>query len=143
MKSNLAAVMRTFVAIIASAGALANMQVARRRRSAPEPRQPARSIRTGHGWVRRSVVAVRAPITVAGRRLATYRAAGDHEQERRAPMPKRRPDDDRPRRNVRFTNRGYSVDPREILESKSGKKILRQVRDNFPVKPATDAETNR
>lgn len=69
----------------------------------------------------------------------------DGEKEKRSPMSKRRTEDDRPRRNVRFTEKGYSVDPREILESSSAKKILRNVRENFPVKsaPATPAERNR
>ena len=58
-------------------------------------------------------------------------------------MSKRRSEDDRPRRNIRFTDNGYSVDPREILESKSAQEILRRVRENFPLKPATPAEKSR
>ena len=58
-------------------------------------------------------------------------------------MPKRRPRADRPLRNVRFTDKGYSVDPREILESRSAQEILRKVRDNFPVERANRPERNR
>lgn len=52
-------------------------------------------------------------------------------------MPKRRSQTDRPRRNVHFTNTGYSVDPLEILESKSAQRILRRVREKFPAVPSS------
>ena len=67
-------------------------------------------------------------------------------QETRSTMPKRRSEDDRPRRNVRFTDKGYSVDPGEILKSKSAQEILRNVRENFPAPPqgktSRDARTS-
>lgn len=58
-------------------------------------------------------------------------------------MPKRRSEDDRPRRNVRFTDKGYSVDPGEILKSKSAREILRNVRENFPAPPPSQDEPRR
>ncbi|WP_419947996.1 hypothetical protein [Candidatus Palauibacter sp.] len=58
-------------------------------------------------------------------------------------MSKRRSEDDRPRRNIRFTRDGYSVDPREILESKSAQDILRNVQKNLPLKRTDEAATDR
>ena len=68
---------------------------------------------------------------------------GNQEEEKRPPMLKRRSRADRPLRNVRFTDKGYSVDPREILESRSAQEILRKVRDNFPVERTNRPERNR